>query len=230
MGATPLSEIPIQLVSDRYEIMRHGGGGELTRVTYCGVRFDDVAAQRLLQVLPLVVQVDTLNQEDDWLHDTVRFISREADEMRPGGETIITRLADIVVIQAIRAWIASAQATDHGWLAALCDKYVGRALAAIHRSPERNWSVAALAGEVGLSRSGFSARFTELVGESVMQYVTDWRMQLARAQLLETADPLAVLADRLGYQSEAAFSRAFKRVFGVSPGSIRKPGRVGGER
>ncbi len=224
--ATPLSEIPIQLVSDRYEVMCHGGGGELTRVTYCGVRFNHVAAQRLLYLLPLVMKVDTLRQEDDWLGETVRFISREADEMRPGSETIITRLADVVVIQAIRSWIASAKESDRGWLAAIRDKHVGRALAAIHRTPECNWTVEALAQEAGLSRSGFSARFTQLVGQSALQYVTEWRMQLARELLIDTSDPLAVLADRLGYQSEAVFSRAFKRVFGVSPGGVRKSART----
>ena len=217
----PLFDIPIERISDRYEIMRYGGGGDLTHITYCGVRFDHAAAQRLIELLPIVLQVDTLDQEDGWLHNTVRFISREAKEMRPGGETVITRLADIVIIQAIRSWIDSAQDADRGWLAALRDKHVGRALAAIHREPEKNWTVASLAKEVGMSRSGFSARFTNLVGESAMHYVTRWRMQLARMHLQETADPLSVLADRLGYQSEAAFSRAFKRVFGISPGSAR---------
>ena len=91
----------------------------------------------------------------------------------------------------------------------------------IHREPEKNWSVASLAKEIGMSRSGFSARFTRLTGESVMRYLTHWRMQLARAQLQETADPLSVIAERLGYQSEAAFCRAFKRLFGAPPGSIR---------
>jgi AraC-like DNA-binding protein len=99
---------------------------------------------------------------------------------------------------------------------------VGKALAAIHREPEKDWSVASLAKEVGMSRSGFSARFTQLVGESAMRYLTQWRMQLARVQLQETSESLSVLADRLGYQSEAAFCRAFKRVFGVSPGSVRQ--------
>ncbi|MDH3693126.1 MAG: AraC family transcriptional regulator [Gammaproteobacteria bacterium] len=217
----PLSEIPIEQVSDRYEIMRYGGGGDFAHITYCGVRFDHVPAQRLTALLPKVLHVETFDQDDEWLQNTIRFISREANEMRPGGETIITRLADILVIQAIRSWIDASPEAEQGWLAALRDKQVGRALAMIHREPEKNWTVASLAKEVGMSRSGFSARFTNLVGESVMHYLTHWRMQLARRQLQETSDPLSVLAYHHGYQSEAAFSRAFKREFGVSPGSIR---------
>jgi AraC-like DNA-binding protein len=220
--AEPLFDIPVEQVSDRYEIMRYGGAGELTHLTCGVVRFDHVAGQQLMALLPRVLQIDTwADDEGSWLQSTLRFIAREARELRPGGETVITHLADILIIQAIRSWIDSAPQADRGWLAALRDDQVGRALAAIHREPEKDWTVALLAKEVGMSRSGFSARFTSLVGESAMRYLTRWRMQLARAQLLETSDPLSVLADRLGYQSEAAFSRAFKRVFGVSPGSLR---------
>lgn len=138
----------------------------------------------------------------------------------------MTHLSDILVVQAIRSWINAAPETDQGWLAALRDEQVGRALAAMHREPEKPWTVNSLAKEVGMSRSGFSARFTTLVGESAKRYLTRWRMQLARTQLLETSDSLFVLADRLGYQSEAAFSRAFKRMFGVSPGSLRSSQRI----
>ena len=133
----------------------------------------------------------------------------------------ITHLADIIIIQAIRAWIDSAPEANQGWLAALRDEQVGRALTAIHRQPEKPWTIASLAKEVGMSRSGFSARFTQLMGESAMRYLTQWRMQIARAQLMESSDSLAMLAEKLGYQSEAAFSRAYKRVFGESPGSVR---------
>ena len=220
--AEPLFDIPVEQVSDRYEIMRYGGAGDLTHLTCGVVRFDHVAGQQLMALLPRVLQIDTwADDEGSWLQSTLRFIAREARELRPGGETVITHLADILIIQAIRSWIDSAPQADRGWLAALRDDQVGRALAAIHREPEKDWSVALLAKEVGMSRSGFSARFTSLVGESAMRYLTEWRMQLARAQLLETSDSLSVLADRLGYQSEAAFSRAFKRVFGVPPGSLR---------
>jgi AraC-like DNA-binding protein len=218
----PLFDIPVEQVSERYEIMRYGGAGELTQLTCGVVRFDHVAGRQLIALLPPVLQIDSWNDdEDNWLQSTLRFIAREAREPRPGGETVITHLADILIIQAIRAWIDSVPETERGWLAALRDKQIGRALAAIHRAPEKDWSVDALAKEVGMSRSGFSARFTNLVGESAKRYVTRWRMQLARIQLQESTASLAVLADRFGYQSEAAFSRAFKREFGVSPGSVR---------
>ncbi len=218
----PLFDIPVEQVSDRYEIMRYGGAGELTHLTCGVVRFDHVAARQLVALLPRVLQIDTWNDDEgSWLQSTLRFIAREARELRPGGETVITHLADILIIQAIRSWIDSVPESGHGWLAALRDKQIGRALAAIHRAPEKDWSVASLAKEAGMSRSGFSARFTNLVGESAKHYLTQWRMQLARTQLQESPESLAVLADRFGYQSEAAFSRAFKREFGVSPGSVR---------
>ena len=222
-GAEPLFDLPVEQVSDRYEIMRHGGGGEFTHAT-CGVmRFDHVAAERLIASLPRVLHVDSWDHEEGgWLQSTLGFISREASALRPGGETVITRLADILVIQAIRSWLESAPEAQQGWLAALRDRQVGRALAAIHRAPDQDWTLASLADEVGMSRSAFSARFTELVGESAMRYLTWWRMQLARTRLLEGSEPLSVVANRLGYQSEAAFCRAFKRMFGVPPGSIRR--------
>jgi AraC-like DNA-binding protein len=221
--AEPLFDIPVEKVSERYEIMRYGGDGELTHLTCGVVSFDQVAGQQLIEQLPKVLQVDAWDDEDDsWLQSTLRFIAREARELRPGGETVITHLADILIIQALRAWIDAAPEANQGWLAALRDKHVGRALAAIHREPEKGWTVESLASLAGMSRSGFSARFTQLVGESAKRYLTRWRMQLARARLQQTPDTLAVLADRLGYQSEAAFCRAFKREFGVSPGSVRQ--------
>lgn len=219
----PLFDIPVEKVSERYEVMRYGGGGEFTHLTCGVVRFDHVAGEHLVAMLPRVLQIDTWDDDTgSWLQSTLRFISREASALRPGGETVITRLADILVIQMIRAWIDSAPEAEQGWLAALRDAQVGRALKSIHREPERDWTVAALAKEVGMSRSAFSARFTGLVGESAMRYLTRWRLQLARTHLQETTEPLSELAGRFGYQSEAAFCRAFKRLFGVPPGSVRR--------
>ena len=154
----------------------------------------------------------------------LRLMASEASELRPGGEAVITRLGDILVIQAIRAWIESDPAAQRGWLGALQDPQIGRAISYIHRDPARNWTVASLAHELAMSRSAFAARFTELVGEPAMQYVTRWRMQVAVAALKEEGATVGELADRLGYQSEAAFSRAFKREYGMPPAAWRRRG------
>jgi AraC-like DNA-binding protein len=217
-----LFDIPVEQISERYEILRYGGGGERTHVTYGVVRFDHAAGSRLVAQLPPIIHLDGWDDDDaGWLHSTLRLISREAQTLRPGGETVLTRLADILVIQAIRSWLDAAPEARQGWLAALRDEQIGRALTAIHRAPEQDWSVTSLAQEAGMSRSAFSARFTKLVGEPAMRYLAQWRLQLARTHLQQTPEPLSAVAHRFGYQSETAFCRAFKRAFGVSPGSVR---------
>lgn len=220
-----LLDIPVEKVSERFEVMRYGGGGEMTRAMYGVVRFDHVAARHLISHLPQVVRIDSW--EDDagsWLQSTLRFIAREAALLRPGGETVITRLADVLVIQAIRSWLDTAPEADQGWLAALRDPRIGRALALIHKEPGASWSLDGLARAVCMSRSAFAARFTAMVGSAPMAYITQWRLNVARARLVETTDPQADIALELGYQSEAAFCRAFKRHFLVSPGSLRQGG------
>ena len=139
---------------------------------------------------------------------------------------MITRLADIVVIEAIRRWINTSPEADRGWLKAARDHQIGRAIIAIHRTPAHDWTVECLAKIAGMSRSAFSARFTNLVGTPAMQYLTIWRMHLARAKLLETSQSIAAIADDLGYQSEPAFNRAFKRIFNEPPGQVRRNGAL----
>lgn len=225
VATEPLFDLPVELISERYEIMRHGGGGQPTQVTYGVVQFDHQAARRLIAQLPEVLQIDAWDDEDaSWLQSTLRLISREAVALRPGGETVITRLADVLVIQAIRSWLDTAPEANEGWLAALRDDQIGRALLSIHRAPQREWTVASLAQVVGMSRSAFSARFTELVGEPAMRYLTGWRLQLAREHLRQSSEPMSAVAHHFGYQSEAAFCRAFKREFGVPPGGYRQAG------
>jgi len=220
--AAKLFNLPRELVSDRYEVLRHGGGGAATTVI-CGlVRFDHPAAQHLLRLLPRVLGVDAWNApEAEWMQSTLRFMAAEARALRPGGDTVITRLADILVIQAIRAWIADDPSARSGWLGAARDPQIGRAITLVHRDPGRTWTLASLAGAVGMSRSAFSARFTDLVGEPAMRYVARAKMHAATTWLKEERATLAELAGRLGYESEAAFSRAFKRLVGVAPGSAR---------
>jgi AraC-like DNA-binding protein len=220
--AAKLFDLPRELVSDRYEILRHGGGGVVANIVCGVVRFEHPAAQRLVELLPRLITIDASSAlQMEWIHTAVRLMAVEAREMLPGGETVITRLSDILVVQAIRTWIAQDPAAQTGWLGALQDKQIGRALALIHRDPARAWTVASLASEVAMSRSALAARFTELVGEPAMRYVARWRMHLALTRLKEDDSSLGELAGRLGYQSEAAFSRAFKRYVGVSPGAVR---------
>ncbi|MPY87537.1 MAG: helix-turn-helix domain-containing protein [Luteitalea sp.] len=221
--AVKLFDLPRELATDRYEIIRHGGGGAATTVICGVVRFDHPAAHHLIGLLPRVISVDVWSSpETEWLQSTLRFITAEAQELRAGGETVITRLADILVIQAIRFWIARDPSAQTGWLAALRDKQIGSAIALILRDPTRQWTVEMLARAVGMSRSAFAARFTSLVGESAMRYVTRWRMHVALTWLKDGDVTLSDVARRLGYQSEAAFSRAFKRFIGSSPGEARR--------
>jgi AraC-like DNA-binding protein len=210
-------------ISDRYEILRHGGGGAPTMLICGAVRFDHPAAHNLVEILPPLLHVEPSSSPQlDWMQSTLRLMAVEARELRPGGEAVITRLGDILVVQAIRSWLETDAAARTGWLGALQDRQIGRALALIHREPSRAWTVASLADELAMSRSAFAARFTELVDEPVMQYVTRWRMQVAVNSLKEEGATVAELAHRLGYRSEAAFARAFKRVIGVPPGAIKR--------
>lgn len=221
--AAKLFDLPREQVSDRYEILRHGGGGAPATIICGAVRFDHPAAARLVALLPKVIGVSAWNSPElEWIQSTLRLMAVEAQEMRPGGETIVTRLADILVIQAIRSWISKDPAAQTGWLGALQDNQIGRALALVHRDPAKPWTVESLANEVAMSRSAFAARFTSIVGEPVMHYVARWRMNVALTWLKQDDAPLGEMAGRLGYESEAAFSRTFKRLIGCSPGAVRR--------
>jgi AraC-like DNA-binding protein len=221
--AIGLFDAVTERVSDRYEIITHGGGGTRTTLMCGAVRFDDPAAAALVAVLPAVVVVDTWRAPQlEWMQTTLRYMIAEASELRTGGETVITRLADVLVIEAVRAWLSKDPAARRGWLGGLRDPQIGRAIRALHARPGHGWTIASLASEAGMSRSAFSARFAALVGEPVMRYVTRWRMHVARATLRHERITIAALADRLGYNSEAAFARAFKRVTGEWPGEARE--------
>ena len=223
VAAPGILDLEREQVSDRYEILRHGEGGAPTTLICGAVRFDHPAASNLVEILPNMIHIEASNSASmDWMGSTLRLISSEAEERRPGGEAVITRLADILVIQAIRSWIENDPAAQTGWLGALHDRQIGRAISMIHRDPAWAWTVASLAGEVAMSRSAFAARFTDLVGEPAMQYVTNWRMHVALNALQSEGATVAELAARLGYRSEAAFARAFKRVIGVPPGAVKR--------
>ena len=222
-SAEKLFDLPREQISERYEVLRYGRGGAATSLICGTVRFGYPAAHQLIRLLPKLICIEAWQSPQmEWIQSTLRLMATEARLMRPGGETIITRLADILVIQAIRSWMAQDPLAQTGWLGALRDKQVGYAILLIQRGPARQWTVASLAKEVGMSRSAFAARFKELVGEAPMQYITQWRMNLALTWLKKEGVSVSELANRLGYQSEAAFSRTFKRSIGVSPGTARR--------
>lgn len=223
-GQVPVvvTELEHEYESDRYGVLRHGGGGPRTSLVCGAVRFGHPAARALVELLPPVIHVDAAESpEAERTHAVVRLMAGEARALQPGGEAVVTRLADILVIQAIRSWLASSPSAGTGWIGALQDEQIGRALALVHRDPGRPWTIAALAREVAMSRSAFAARFSALVGEPVVAYLTRWRMQVAATSLADGEATIGELADRLGYRSEAAFARAFKRVIGRPPGAVR---------
>ena len=159
----------------------------------------------------------------EWLDSTLQAIAWETADNRPGAEMMITYLSNILFIQAVRAYLASLQQQDDGgWLRGLRDPQLSAVLTLIHQSPETNWTVDSLAKQVNLSRSTFAARFKQLVGEAPFQYLTQWRMYRAARLLRSTNLPLVAIAQQVGYESPAAFSKAFKRLLRQSPGEYRQ--------
>tara|TARA_R100000027_G_scaffold61323_1_gene52620 strand:+ start:5274 stop:6248 length:975 start_codon:yes stop_codon:yes gene_type:complete len=220
--AINIFELERESVSPRYELLNYGGGGDATHLVCGAVSVEDPAAQRVVSLLPKLILMQTHTPENDWLLDTIRLMASEAERLKPGGDTIITRVSDILVVQAIRHWLASSPLAKTGWLGALQDEQIGKAIAQIHRNPTQPWSVDHLAGKIGMSRSAFAKRFMDLVGEPPMQYVRKWRFQVATGWLRDTDLPLAEIAERLNYESEASFNRAFKQFTGQTPGAIRR--------
>jgi transcriptional regulator GlxA family with amidase domain len=150
----------------------------------------------------------------------------EATRHRPGAESVLARLSELMFVEVVRRHLEALPRGGTGWLAGLRDEHVGRALALLHASPGRSWSLPALAREVGVSRSVLADRFAQLVGEPPMQYLARWRMQVASGRLTATTDGLAAIAGDVGYGSEAAFNRAFKKAVGVPPATWRRRARA----
>lgn len=211
-----------ELISPRYELLHHGGGGEETKLICGAVSVKDPAAQRVVGLLPMMIVMQTNTPGNEWLLGTIRMMMTEAESLKPGGDTIITRVSDILVVQAIRHWLDKDPLAKTGWLGALSDSLIGKAIALVHRHPTHPWSVETLAEKIGVSRSGFAKRFMDLVGEPPMQYVRKWRFQVAEGWLKETDLPIAEIAEKLAYESEASFNRAFKKFKGMTPGAVRR--------
>jgi len=206
---------PLPLV---YEV---GSGGPQEARVICGFRGgDDRPFNPLLDALPRMLHVPSGVAGDGWIRTLLMTAVQESRSGRPGAENVLSRLSELMFVETIRRHLE--QLPDHaGWLAGLRDPLVGRSLAVIHGAPAEPWTVDSLARRVGASRSVLAERFAALVGQPPMHYVTMWRMQLASRQLLEGAS-IAEVAPTVGYESEAAFSRAFKKVVGQAPATWRR--------
>jgi AraC-like DNA-binding protein len=205
-----------------HPVIRHGGGGAETQLICGSFQFENAVESPLLSLLPSLIHLRGHGSEaEEWLASTLRLLAFEARQARPGAKAVISRLTEIIFVQAVRAWMENQPAGQGGWLGALRDPQIGAALELIHREPERSWSVSTLAREVAMSRSPFAARFTALVGEPPLAYLTRWRMHRA-ARLLQSDNlPVGEVAERVGYESAAAFSKAFKRRFDMAPSAYR---------
>jgi AraC-like DNA-binding protein len=174
----------------------------------------------LLAALPRAIRVS--DRVGGALAAFVQFAVAESKAPRIGSECVLGRLSELMFVDVVRCYLETLPDDRTGWLAGLRDPSVGRALTALHRDPSRDWSLESLSHEVGLSRSTLAERFTQFVGQPPMQYLTNWRMQVAANHLMTGLDSVAVIADRVGYESEAAFSRAFKKAVGTPPSQWRK--------
>jgi AraC-like DNA-binding protein len=187
------------------------------------MEFDLGGMHPLVALMPEVMLVDTLLDRQPEIEPMLRAMEREVRTERAGSAGILARLADVVSASIVRGWVECGCGDATGWIEALRDPRLGRAIGALHRDPGRNWTVAELAAEMGSSRSVFAERFQAVTGQTPLRYVTELRMRLAAEWIGRDRMPIDAAAQRLGYGSQAAFSRAFKRVTGQSPGAVRAP-------
>lgn len=203
--------------------LHHGGGGEVTRFV-CGYLACSRSVSRpLFDALPRIVRIPIGDGPAlGLLRELLNVGVRESLALRPGAESMLAKLAELLFVQALRRYVETLPPDGSGWLAAIRDAHIGQALALLHDDPARDWSVDELARQVALSRSVLAERFATLVGEPPMQYLMRWRLALAARTLRTSGDAIARIATRSGYESQAAFSRAFRREFGVPPAAWRK--------
>jgi AraC-like DNA-binding protein len=210
---------------DRTNVVHYGGGGAPTTLISGFLSFERLSLRPITQLLPSLILIKADHARTLALHTTLQLLAVEMAEQAPGSEVVANRLAEVLFIQAIRAHIASgSESCKRGWLRAIFDSQIGAALKSIHENVNRAWTVESLADAAGMSRSAFAERFKELLGQTPLEYVTEWRMQKA-VQLLQQGDKKLVdVAQSIGYESDAAFSKAFKRIVGLTPGQYRRNG------
>ena len=208
---------------DGSNVIHYGGGGAPTTIISGWFSFAPTSIKPLKRLLPELILVKADQAQTLALHATLQLLASEMAEPAPGSEVMVNRLADILFIQCVRAHIAaSSENCKSGWLRAIFDPKIGGALKAMHERVENPWTVETLAAAAGMSRSAFALRFKELLGETPLEYLTNWRMYKATGSLQEDDRKMFEIAKSVGYDSDAAFSKAFKRVLGVAPKEYRR--------
>jgi AraC family transcriptional regulator, alkane utilization regulator len=239
--ATPLASIFSPGGQDEPPQLSYGGGGRTSRFV-CGYLNCDQRFSPIVEALPTMLLVRSRDDysaieavdangsrptvvpqgSSNWLGTTLKFTVNEARAARPGNVAMLGRLTELMFVEILREYMQRLPISQGGWFAAVNDAHVGKALRLLHANPVRDWTVDELAREVALSRSVLAQRFAELVGEAPMRYLANWRMQLAKQMMREGTHNIQEVATRVGYDSEAAFNRAFKRATGSPPAAWRK--------
>lgn len=211
------------VLSRRPRHLAYGGGGPATHLVCGYLACDARLARMLLGGLPPLVKVNVRGSSAGaWLEASVRYALAEARSPRPGGPGVLAKLAEVLFIEVLRLYMNAQDGERTGWLAGVRDRIVGAALNALHGNPAHAWTLDELARTAGSSRSVLAERFQHLVGSSPMQYLTQWRMLLAANLLCRSNAPLASIAQDVGYQTDTAFSRAFRREYGQPPAAWRR--------
>jgi AraC-like DNA-binding protein len=203
--------------------IRHGGNGTCTRMVCGFLGCDSAEGNPVISTLPPVLKLG-LGESGaaEWIRSTFQYAAEEVAAGRPGSETVLAKLSELLFVETVRRYVETLPQGQTGWLAGLRDTHVARALALMHHDIARPWTVDELGREVGLSRSALADRFIRLIGMPPMHYLASWRVQVAMQELRNTSASLAQVADMIGYESEAAFSRAFKKAVGTAPATWRR--------
>jgi AraC-like DNA-binding protein len=228
-AGTPATDLSEMLAAGAFnrEADDRGSEDQSAASTYliCGCfRFEDIRGNRLLSALPGLIHTRELSETvRPWLTQTVRLLAYESLSDRPGTSTVMKRLCDAIFVYVLRSHLATSESS---WLRALVDPQIGTALGLVHEQPGAPWTVAKLAAGVGMSRSAFAERFTRVVGEAPMRYLSRWRLEKAAAALRTADADIPAIAAAAGYDSTAAFSKAFRRSIGTPPGAYHRAARA----
>jgi AraC-like DNA-binding protein len=214
------------ILAHRLKLLKSGGGGDVTRFVCGYLAFESQLSDILLSCLPPILKVNIRTDvRGQWLENSILFAVGEVSGANPGGDAVLARLSEVLFVETLRRYINHLPQGQTGWLAGVRHPEVGRALALMHREPANEWTIADLAKEVGTSRSVLADRFRHYLGEPPMTYLTRWRLLLGARLLTSGNASVAEIAADVGYESEPAFNRAFKREFGLPPARFRSESR-----